>query len=100
MVSTPERIVLASASTAHAGLLHAAGIEFTIEPAAIDEDPLKRKMHAASEPVMACALGLAAAKARYVSERHPDAFVIGADQILALGRDWFDKPTDFEAARD
>ena len=34
MASTPERIILASASTARAALLRAAGVDFTIEPAA------------------------------------------------------------------
>lgn len=99
MASTPERIVLASASTARAALLRAAGVPFAIEPAAIDESPLKREMHSAGEPAIACAMGLAVAKARHVSERQPDVLVIGADQILAVGTDWFDKPTDPAEAR-
>src|SRR5687768_8458026 len=99
MAPTPERIVLASASTARAAVLRAAGIDFAIEPASIDEAPLKRRMHAAGEPAMACALALAVEKARHVSARHPDALVIGADQILALGTDWFDKPGDLQEAR-
>jgi septum formation protein len=99
MAPMPERIVLASASTARAALLRAAGIEFSIEPAAIDETPLKRKMRAAGQTAIACAHALAAEKARYVSKCHPDALVIGADQILALGEEWFDKPVDLEEAR-
>jgi septum formation protein len=99
MAPMPERIVLASASTARAALLRSAGIEFLIEPAAIDEGPLKREMRAAGEPATACALALAVAKARYVSERHPDVLVIGADQILALGSEWLDKPVHLEEAR-
>jgi septum formation protein len=99
MAPTPEPIVLASASTARATVLRAAGIGFTVDPAAIDEAPLKRRMHAAGEPAIACALGLAVEKARHVSVRHADALVIGADQILALGSDWFDKPGDLQQAR-
>jgi septum formation protein len=99
MAPMPERIVLASASTARAAVLRAAGIDFSIEPAAIDEGPLKRRMHAAGEPAIACALALAVEKARHVSVRHSDALVIGADQILALGSDWFDKPVDLQQAR-
>ena len=34
----------------------------------------------------------------YVSRKHPDAMVLGADQILALGEDTFDKPVDREDA--
>lgn len=99
MASTRERIVLASASTARAALLHAGGIEFSIEPAAIDEAPLKREMRAAGQPPTACALGLAIGKAGDVAKRQPDALVIGADQILALGDEWFDKPMDLDEVR-
>ena len=99
MASMPERIVLASASTARAALLRAAGVEFAVDPAAIDEAPLKRRMHAGGEPAIACAMELAVEKARRVSARHRDALVIGADQILALGSDWFDKPADLREAR-
>ena len=99
MASTPDRIVLASASAARAALLRAAGVEFAVDAAAVDEAPLKRQMHAAGEPAIACAMGLAVEKARSVSTRHPDALVIGADQILALGRDWFDKPADLREVR-
>ena len=95
----PEHIVLASASTARASLLRAAGIEFSIEPAAIDEAPLKREMRATGQTAVVCAHALAVEKARYVSKCHPDALVIGADQILAMGEEWFDKPVDLEEAR-
>ena len=56
-------------------------------------------MRAAGEPAIACALALALEKARSVSLRCPDALVIGADQILALGNEWFDKPADLREAR-
>ncbi len=48
--------------------------------------------------VEAVAAVLADAKAGEVSSRHPDAFVIGADQILECEGRWFDKPPDPEAA--
>jgi septum formation protein len=99
MASTPERIVLASANTARAALLRAAGIEFAIDPAAIDESRLKRRMRAAGEPAIACAAALAVEKARCVSARHPDALVIGADQILAIDAEWLDKPAGLPEAR-
>jgi septum formation protein len=99
MAPMRERIVLASASTVRAALLRAAGIEFSIEAAAIDEAPLKLEMRATGQPAIACALALAVAKARDVSKNHPDALVIGADQILALGNEWLDKPVDLDEAR-
>jgi septum formation protein len=41
---------------------------------------------------------LAEAKACAVAQRHPGAVVIGADQILVVGGEWFDKPDDLAAA--
>ena len=35
---------------------------------------------------------------RPVSQRHPGAFVIGADQILECNDQWFDKATDYDGA--
>jgi septum formation protein len=89
-----ERIILASASVARAGLLRAAGVEFTVEPAAIDESRLKRRGREAGETAVSCAIALATEKACVVSRWHPEALVIGADQILAAGTEWFDKPAD------
>ena len=99
MASTPERIILASASASRAALLRAAGIDFAIEPAPIDEAELKFAAQHAGESAIACATVLAAAKACCISRRHPAALVIGADQLLAAGREWFDKPGDLVEAR-
>jgi len=43
---------------------------------------------------------LAEAKAKQVSARHPGRLIIGADQILDLDGDWFDKPKDMAGAAD
>ena len=99
MAATAERLILASASTARAELLHAAGVEFTVEPAAIDESGLKSVARRRGDSAIACASALAAEKACMVSHRHPGALVIGADQILAVGEEWFDKPADLVEAR-
>lgn len=98
MASTPERLILASASTARAALLEAAGVGFTIEPASIDEAAVKREHRAAGRDAAVCAMALAEAKARAIAKRHPEALVLGADQILVAGGDWFDKPGDRGAA--
>ena len=99
MASTPECVILASASTARAALLRAAGVEFTVEPATIDEAPRKRQARANGNSPIECAAALAAAKALWISQRHPAALVIGADQILAADSEWFDKPADQAEAR-
>ena len=44
-------------------------------------------------------MALAELKAQRVSQRHKDALVIGADQMLQCGGIWFDKPPDLDHAR-
>src|SRR4051812_21200618 len=99
MAATAESIILASASVARAALLEAAGVDFAIEPAAVDEARLKRRSRQAGDSAIGCASALAAEKACCISRRHPAALVIGADQILAVGAEWFDKPRDLVEAR-
>jgi septum formation protein len=94
-----ENLVLASASTARAGLLAAAGIDFRIEPAELDEGFLKQACRAQGRGAAECALALAEAKARQVAGRCGRAVVIGADQLLVCGEVWFDKPADLGQAR-
>jgi septum formation protein len=99
MAATVERLILASASVARARLLRSAGIDFTAEPAAIDEAALKGEARRRGDSAIGCANALATEKARVISHRHPEALVIGADQMLAAGRRWFDKPVDLVEAR-
>ncbi len=98
MAATAERVILASASAARAALLRAAGIDFVVEPAAIDESRLKREARQAGDSAIGCAATLATEKACLISRRYPEALVIGADQILAAGTEWFDKPDDLAEA--
>ncbi len=98
MAATAERVILASASTARAALLRSAGVDFTVEPAAINESRLKRAARSSGESAISCATALATEKACVVSRRYPEALVIGADQILAIGTEWFDKPADLAEA--
>ena len=97
MASTPE-LILASASVARASLLRAAGVAFAVEPASLDESMVKRAARKDGKTAIEAALALAAAKACAVSERFPFALVIGADQILTAGEEWFDKPCDMTGA--
>jgi septum formation protein len=99
MALTPRPIVLASASTARAALLRDAGIDFTIDPADIDETAIKREHQTrGGDAAATCALALAEAKAAAVARRHPEALVIGADQLLVCDGEWFDKPRDLAEA--
>ncbi len=92
-------VYLASASRARAELLEKAGVAFTAEPAGVDEHEIKAAMHKEGAAVGAAALVLADLKARRISARHPQALVIGADQILECNGMWFDKPVDMDHAR-
>ena len=79
-------------------MLQAAGVDFTTIPADIDEAAVKRQYRDGGRDALACATALAEAKARAVAMRHPQAIVIGADQILVADGEWFDKPADLAAA--
>lgn len=92
-------LILASSSTARASLLRQAGVSFRIEPADIDEGAIKATARESGDSAADCALALAHQKAVVVSRRNPDALVVGADQILVSGQDWFDKPSDETVAR-
>lgn len=85
-------IVLASTSSTRQSMLRGAGLSFAPASPAVDE-----KAMLAESPHWSprdAALNLAEAKAVDVSHRHGDAFVIGADQVLALGGRIYGKPKD------
>jgi septum formation protein len=83
------RLVLASASPRRLELLKQIGLEpEAVDPAAIDETPRR------GELPPALAKRLAAEKARAVAARHPGAFVLAADTVVACGRRALPKPED------
>ena len=91
-------LILASASPSRAALLRAAGLDFKIEPADIDESAIKERCRLANATVSETAALLSLEKARKISERRPAAFVIGSDQMLECDGKWLDKPSDVRAA--
>lgn len=91
-------LVLASASLARADLLRAAGVAFEIAPAAIDEAAVKAAMREEGAHALDVAATLAELKARRIAGRRPDSLVLGADQVLTLGDELFDKPADLAEA--
>ncbi|MCU0831527.1 MAG: Maf family protein [Rhizobiaceae bacterium] len=92
------RLILASKSPFRAALLKGAGIAFEIADARIDERAVEDALGIDAAPEDRAQL-LAETKALAVSERETDAFVIGCDQILALGPDVLHKATTMEEAR-
>src|SRR5262249_11960373 len=96
-----RQVILASASPFRRRMLEAAGLRFEVVAADVDETVLKRRL-ASAEPKPgpgAVAETLARAKAKAIGPSHPVALVIGADQVLALGGELFDKPADLTVAR-
>ncbi len=92
-------IILASTSPFRAMLLQNAGIAFTAVAPQVDERAVEAPLARTATSPEDVALVLAEAKALDVSERFPDALVIGGDQTLSLGDDLFHKPQVMEAAR-
>ena len=88
-------LVLASASPRRLELLAQIGlVPDLIDPAEIDETPLP------GETARLLALRLARAKAAAVAQRSPNAFVLAADTVVAVGRRLLGKPEDAtDAAR-
>ena len=93
------RLILASGSAARRALMSAAGLEFEVRPAAIDEDEVKGGARAEGMSADDTAMLLAEMKAMRVARSVPDAVVIGADQLLVCEDRWFDKPTNAADAR-
>lgn len=96
-VKQPVRpqLVLASASPRRLELLTQIGLAPDIvDPADIDETP------SLGETARLAAMRLARGKAETCAGRHPDAFVLAADTVVAVGRRLLGKPADeAEAAR-
>jgi len=86
------QIILASGSEIRAELLKNAGLDFAVSVARVDEDSIRASLLAEQASPRDIADTLAEMKAQRVAARHPEALVIGCDQILALGREIYSKP--------
>ncbi|MCL4186077.1 MAG: septum formation protein Maf [Rhodobacteraceae bacterium] len=92
-------LILASASSIRASLLRRAGVAVEVVPARIDEEAVRLALAAEAARPREVADTLAEHKARKVSERFPDALVLGCDQVLDLDGTVLGKPVDIDAAR-
>jgi len=92
-------MILASASQVRARVLRAAGIEFAVVAARVDEDALKQSMLAQKAAPPAIADALAETKAVRVSASRPGELVLGADQVLILDGELISKCETMEEAR-
>ena len=85
-------LVLASTSRYRRELLQRLGLDFTVQAPDVDETP------ADGEAPHALALRLALAKAQAVAALHPEAVVIGSDQVADLHGEPLGKPGTHDRA--
>ena len=91
-ISTNPPLILASTSVYRRELLERLRIPFEVISPKVDETPLT------GESSLDLSLRLAHAKAAAVSKAHPDAWVIGSDQVADLCGAAIGKPGNFEKA--
>jgi septum formation protein len=87
-----QPIVLASTSSYRNALLQRLGLHFQIAAPQVDETPLP------GETAQQTSRRLATAKARAVAAAHPDALIIGSDQVALWGDRQLGKPLTYENA--
>jgi septum formation protein len=93
-------LLLASTSKTRLKLLQDISLPVETQGAKIDERAIAARLQKDGADPIQVALALARAKASEVAQHHPDRWILGADQTLALGRDQFHKPNSIEDARD
>jgi septum formation protein len=92
MSNSAKKLILASTSVYRRELLERLRIPFSVVSPRVDETPLP------NESTLDLALRLAKAKAAAVAMDHPDAWVIGSDQVADLCGAAIGKPGNFERA--
>jgi septum formation protein len=93
----PSRLILASQSAARQALLRQANVNFEALPTGLDERSIEQSSNLADASAVASLL--AKEKALHVGRAHREAYVIGADQTLALGTRILSKAEDRAQAR-
>lgn len=92
-------MILASTSPTRLQMLRAAGLDVTPIAPRVDEATIRDALTAEGAHPRDIADTLAEMKARKVAEKHPEATVLGCDQVLALDRETFSKPETPDDAR-
>lgn len=90
---------MASGSGIRAQIMDGAGLDYEVISKPVDEAAIKDSMLAEGSRLRDIADALAEAKAMRVS-RVESGFVIGADQIMVMDNQLFDKPVSIPSARD
>ncbi|MBV9911889.1 MAG: septum formation protein Maf [Sinobacteraceae bacterium] len=90
---SPPRLILASTSPYRHALLQRFGLPFEVARPEVSEAHVDGEL----PPDRAARLSLA--KAQAAARKHPDAVVIGSDQVAACGHTVLDKPGSAERCR-
>jgi septum formation protein len=98
-MATNPPLILASGSRHRLALLQAAGFAVEVDRPDVDERAIDATLEGSGLTPAEVATVLAEAKAVNVSERRPDALVIGCDQTLSLDDEILHKAADMEEAR-
>ena len=97
--SPEERIVLASGSAARCKMLRQVGLDIVVAASNLDESAIKTAAMAHNVPPRNLANQLAEAKATAVALDYRGNWIIGADQVLAVGKVLIDKAGNRKEAR-
>ena len=93
-------VILASGSEIRAQMLRQAGVDFDVQVARVDEQMIKEALVADGALPRDIADALAESKARKVTQKNYDAFVIGCDQVLEFNGNLLSKPKSPDEAID
>lgn len=94
-----QAFILASTSAIRLDLLRKAGLEVMAQTARIDEDSIRQSLEAEAGKPRDIADTLAEMKAARISNRNPQALVLGCDQVLDFNGKVFTKAESVEQAR-
>lgn len=91
-------LILASGSQIRAQMLRRAGLDVTVIPARVDEAAIAAALASEGASAKDLADVLAESKALRIAARHPEAIVLGADQVLECEGVIHSKPATPEEA--
>lgn len=95
-----QPLILASGSPIRAQLMMQAGLAFEVMHPRVDEEMVRDALLAEGASPRDLADALAELKSLRISEKRPEALVIGCDQVLDLEGRVLSKPESREAARE
>lgn len=98
MTSRPADLVLASSSEARRRILSAAGVNFIVRPAVVDEPAIRDRLLSYGAGPKRIAIELAEAKALAASGLDAGGWVLAADQTMDLNGAVFSKPESLDDA--